>query len=156
MAMVIGLAEFLEKVSKLKKREEKVQALKFNDSFQLRTILQGAYDARVKWLLPQGVPPYRVNDLPDQEPVLLRECRKLTYFVDGPYPTLKQAKREMMFVELLENVAPADAVLLCNIKDKKLPYKGIDESIVREAFPDLLQPEQPKQEKNKSNEQVQA
>lgn len=154
MAMVVGLAEFLEKVSKLKKREEKVAALRYNDSFPLRTILQGAYDARVKWLLPQGNPPYRVNDLPDQEPVLIRETRKLTYFVEGPYPTLKQAKREMMFVELLENVAPADAVLLCAIKDKKLPYKGLDESIVREAFPDLLHPEQPKQEKKKANEQV--
>lgn len=143
MGMVVGIAEFLEKVSKLKKKDEKVAALKYNDSFPLRTILQGAFDPRIKWLLPEGIPPFRKNELPDQEPVLIRECRKLAYFVEGG-SNLKPLKRESMFVELLENVAPADAVLLCSIKDKKLPYKGIDESIVREAFPDLLPPEQPK------------
>lgn len=154
MGTQVGLAEFLEKVSKLKKREDKVNALKANDSFPLKTILQGAFDPRVKWLLPEGIPPYRATDVVDQEAVLIRECRKLTYFVEGGHPNLKPMKREMMFVELLENVAPADAVLLCHIKDKKLPWKGLDESIVREAFPNLLPAEQPKQEKKKANEQV--
>lgn len=136
--MQIGMAEFLEKVSKLKKREEKVEALKFNDSYPLKTILQAAFDPRIKFLLPEGDPPYRVNDMPDQEPVLLKECRKLIYFVEGAHPGLKQLKREQMFVELLENVTPADAKLLCAVKDKKLPYKGITEDMVREAFPGLL------------------
>jgi hypothetical protein len=140
--MVIGMAEFLDRVNKLKKKEEKVEALKYNDSFQLRSILQGAFDPRVKWLLPSGDPPYRVNDIPDQESVLLRECRKLTYFVEGPYPGLNQMKREQMFIELLENVAPADAKLLCSIKEKKLPFKGITIEIVKEAFPGLLPDEQ--------------
>lgn len=149
MGMVIGVAEFLEKVSKLKKREEKVNALRNNNSFQIKTVLQGAFDPRVRWLLPEGIPPFRKNDIPDQEPVFIRECRKLTYFVDGAHPNLKQQKREAMFIELLENVAPADAILLCSIKEKKLPFKGIDESIVREAFPDLLPPQQPKEEKTK-------
>ena len=53
-------------------------------------------------------------------------------------PIFKQVKREQLFIELLENVTPADAKLLCAIKDKKLPWKGIDESMVREAFPGLL------------------
>jgi hypothetical protein len=47
----------------------------------------------------------------------------------------------MMFIELLENVAPADAKLLCSIKEKKLPYKGITADIVKEAFPDLISEE---------------
>ena len=58
--------------------------------------------------------------------------------IEGPYPNLKQVKREQMFIELLENVAPADAKMLCAIKDKKLPFKGITEDMVREAFPGLL------------------
>jgi hypothetical protein len=136
--MQIGMAEFLEKVSKLKKKEEKVEALKANDSYPLRTILQAAFDPRLKFLLPEGDPPYKANDLTDQEVVLLRECRKLIYFVEGAYPNLKQQKREQMFIELLENVTPADAKLLCAIKDKKLPFKGITEDMVREAIPGLL------------------
>jgi len=136
--MRVGVAEFLEKVSKLKKKEEKVAALKANDSFVLRTILQGAFDPRIKWLLPEGEPPYKPNDLVDQENVLIKDARKLAYFVEGPYPGLKQVKREAMFIEMLETVAPADAKLLCAIKEKKLPWKGITVDIVNEAFPGFI------------------
>jgi len=57
--MQIGLYEFLFKVSKLKKTQEKVDAIKFNDSLPLRIILQGAFDPSVEWALPEGEPPYR-------------------------------------------------------------------------------------------------
>lgn len=137
MGTRVGVAEFLEKVSKLKKKEEKIEALKHNDSFVIRTILQGAFDSRIVWDLPEGTPPYRPSDLQDQENVLIRECRRLIHFVKGGN-NLNPLRREALFVELLESVAPADAVLLCAIKDKKLPYKGITEDIVRESFPDLL------------------
>ena len=136
--MQIGIAEFLENVSKLKKKDEKINALRFNDSFVVRTILQGAYHPNVKWLLPEGTPPYTPNNLVDQENVLIRDCRKLDYYIDGPYPGLNQLKRETMFVQLLENIAPKDAILLCAIKDKKLPWKGLDYDIVKEAFPELI------------------
>lgn len=137
--MQVGLAEFLQKVGKLKKREEKIQALKMNESFPLLTILQGIYDPRVQFDLPETDPPYRVNDIPDQEPVLIRECKKLAYFVKGANNNLPAAKREHMYIELLERCAPDDAKLLLGIKNKKYPFgKGITEDIVREAFPKLL------------------
>lgn len=136
MGTRVGIAEFLEKVAKLKKREEKVEALKFNDSYVIRTILQGAFDPRIVWELPEGTPPFRPSDLPDQENVLIRECRRLIHFVQGN--NLKPARREALFIELLEAVTPADAVMLCHVKDKKLPWKGITEDIVRESFPNLL------------------
>ena len=138
MATVIGMAEFLEAVSKLKKRDEKIAALKANNSFELRTILQGAFDPRITWLLPEGQPPFKPNELQDQESVLLREIKKLGYYVEGGAPVKTQAQREMMFIALLENCAPADALMLCAIKDKKPPVKGIDADLVRAAFPDLL------------------
>ena len=47
-----------------------------------------------------------------------------------------------LFIEMLESVAPADAKLLCAIKEKKLPWKGITPEIVNEAFPGLLPNEQ--------------
>lgn len=138
MGMRVGVAEFLEKVSKLKKKEEKVDALRANDSYVIRTILQGAFDPRIKWLLPTGVPPYKVNELVDQENVLIKESRKLVYFVQGGGDNLKPLKRETMFVEMLEALAPADAVLLCSIKEKKLPWKGITVDIINEAYPNFI------------------
>lgn len=142
MGMVVGIAEFLEKASKLKKKEEKVAALRHNDSFVLRTILQGAFDPRIRWALPEGTPPYRPSELVDQENVLIHDARKLVHFVEGGNPGLHQIKRESLFVEMLETVAPADAELLLSIKEKKLPWKGINVEIVREAFPGLLPDEQ--------------
>ena len=142
MGMRVGVAEFLEKVSKLKKKEEKIAALQHNDSFVIRTILQGAFDPKIKWALPEGTPPYKPNELVDQENVLIRECRRLVHFVEGGNPGLKQLRRETLFVEMLESVAPKDAILLCAIKDKKLPFKGITVDIVKEAFPGLIADEQ--------------
>jgi len=138
MGTRIGIAEFLHNVSKFKTKEDKVKVLRENDHFAIKTILQGAFDPRVKWLLPEGEPPYKPNDLVDQENVLIHDARKLMHFVEGGNPNLKQLKRESMFVEMLESVAPADAKLLCAIKDKKLPWKGITAEIVNEAFPGLI------------------
>ena len=138
MAMRVGVAEFLEKLSKLKKREDKVEALRMNDSYVLRTILQGAFDPRIEWLLPPGTPPYKPSPLVDQENVLIKDARKLAYFVRGGGDNLKPLKRESMFVEILEAVAPADALMLCAIKDKKLPWKGITVDIINEAYPNFI------------------
>ena len=55
--MQIGLAEFLEKVGKLKRTQEKIDAIAANDSLPLRIILQACYDPNVVWALPEGVPP---------------------------------------------------------------------------------------------------
>ena len=136
--MQIGLYEFLFKVSKLKKTQEKIDAIKFNDSLPLRIILQGAFDPSVEWLLPEGEPPYRPNDLVDQEHVLIKEIEKLRYFIKGFHDNLNQTKREQMFVELLERVAPDDAKLLVAIKDKKMPFPGITIQHVKEGLPGLI------------------
>ena len=83
--MVKGIAEFLSEVGALKKASEKVEALKYNDSKQLRIILQGCYDQSVNWLLPDGRPPFTPNVLVDQEHVLIHDIEKLRYFIEGFY-----------------------------------------------------------------------
>jgi hypothetical protein len=139
--MVIGIAEFLEKVGKLKRTQEKVDAIKANDSLVLRIVLQSGYDPAVQWALPEGTPPYKPNDLVDQEHVLIRDCEKLRYFIKGFHDNLSSLKRESMFVEFLERVAPKDAEMLCLFKDKK-PMKGITLQHVTEALPGLISNEQ--------------
>lgn len=136
--MVLGMHEFLLRVSKLKKTEQKIEALKANDTLALRIILQAVFDPKVEFLLPPGDPPYKPNDMPDQEHVLHKEAEKLRYYVNGFYPDLNQNKREAMFIELLERVAPDDAILLCAIKDKKLPFKGITVEHVIKGLPGLI------------------
>ena len=139
--MQIGLGEFLEKVGKLKRTQEKIDAIAANDSLPLRIILQACYDPNVIWMLPPGVPPYKPNDLTDQEHILIKETEKLRYYIKGFYDDLPQLKRETMFVQLLENIAPKDAELLCTIKDKK-PIKGITLEHVTKGLPGLIPNEQ--------------
>ena len=139
--MQIGIAEFLEKVGKLKRTQEKVDAIKANDSLPLRIILQSGYDPNVKWALPEGTPPYKPNDLVDQEHILIKDCEKLRYFIAGFHDNLPSLKRETMFVEFLERIAPKDAEMLCLFKDKK-PMKGITLQHVTEALPGLIPNEQ--------------
>ena len=135
--MVIGIAEFLEKVGKQKKTQEKIDMLKKHDTFAVRVILQAAYDPKVEFLLPPGAPPYKANVLEDQEHVLHREAKHIQYFVKGFHPNLSQNKRELMFVQFLERLAPKDAELLINCKDKK-PIKGITLHHVKEGLPGLI------------------
>jgi hypothetical protein len=137
--MKLGVSEILEKVSKLKKKEERIEELrKHGDNRAMLQILQYALDPRIKWLLPEGTPPYKKNEYLDQESNLYSEVRRLYLFVEGGNPNLTPLKREMLFIGLLEMLAPADAALLCAAKDKKLPYKTITKEIVNEAFPGLL------------------
>jgi hypothetical protein len=139
--MVIGVAEFLEKVGKLKRTQEKIDAIRANDSLVLRIVLQAGYDPSVKWALPEGTPPYKPTDLVDQEHILIKDCEKLRYFIAGFHDNLAPLKREMMFVEFLERIAPKDAEMICLFKDKK-PMKGITLQHVTEALPGLIPNEQ--------------
>lgn len=136
--MQVGVCEFLEKVSKLKTNKEKIEALKANDSYVLRVILQGAFDPAVEWNLPEGSPNYKPNELVDIEGVLINEARKLQYFVKGFHDNLPDHKRQRMFVDLLENVDKNDAKLLLAIKEKRLPFKEITFYHAYQAMPDLF------------------
>lgn len=136
--MKLGIAEILQKVSELEKKEDKIALLRKNDSSAIRTILKYALDPSVKWDLPAGNPPYKECPYLDQENMLYSEARRLYLFIEGGNPNLNKLKREALFIGLLESLAPADAKLVCNAKDKKLPYKGINIKLVNEAYPGLI------------------
>lgn len=136
--MKLGVAEILEKTSGMTSRSDRIRMLQENNSVALQTVLRGAFDPSIKWLLPEGEPPYKPNDLVDQEHIFYHECRKMYLFVEGGNPDLKQLRREALFVQLLETVAAKDAKLLLAIKDKHLPYPGVTSDIIKEAFPGLL------------------
>ena len=136
--MILGVSEILEKASQITDRTERIAFLQKNSSVPLHTVLQGAFDPKIKWLLPEGEPPYKPNDLVDQQHIFFSECRKMYLFVEGGNNDLKPLRREALFVQMLEKVDLKDAKLLLAIKDKHMPYPGVTEDIIREAFPGLL------------------
>ncbi len=137
--MKLSLSEILKNASEFDKKQDKFNYLLSNDSPALRAILKYAYDEKVKFLLPEGDPPYKPNELPDQEGILYSELRRLYLFIEGGNPNLKPMRREYLFVQLLETVNKDDAKLLLAVKDKKIPYKGITKKFVEELYPGLLE-----------------
>lgn len=138
MALKKPIYKILEECSKFKTKQEKIDFLRQNDSDALRTVLHGALGKDVVWDLPEGAPPFKRSDGIGLETMLYTEIRRLYLFVKGGNPNLTKLRREMLFIELLENVDPKEADLLVSMKDKKLPFKGIDNKLISETFPGLL------------------
>lgn len=136
------LYQILKEVSEFTPASDRHLFLKQNESVAIRALLRYAFDKNVKFLLPKGNPPYKPFEGHDAEGRLYTEIRRLYLFVEGGNPNLKPLRREALFIQILESVDPEDAKLVLAIKDKKLPFKGITEKTVRQAFPDLLPPEE--------------
>lgn len=137
--MKLSLSEILKKASELEKKQDRIEYLMRNNSPALQALLKYAYDDKVKFLLPEGDPPYKPNELPDQEGILYSELRRLYLFIEGGNDNLKPVRREYLFIQLLETVDKEDAKLLIAVKDKKIPYKGITKKFVQELYPGLLE-----------------
>ena len=130
--------EILTKVNNAKDKPAKIAVLKKHDSVPLRQVLKGAFDPNIIWDLPEGTPPFNRNDAPagTEHTTLHQEARRLWHFVKGADDNLKQAKKEMMFIQLLEGLQEDDADLMIAVKEKSLNkrYKGLTDAVVKEAF----------------------
>lgn len=137
--LISGIFKDIEKTRGRKAKIEMLQSFENNNVFM--TILEAVFDKRVVFELPDGEPPYKKgDDMIDNTGGLYQEIRKMYIFTKNRRSAqIAQFKRENVFIELLESIHPQDAVLMCSVKDKKLPYKGITQKLVQEAFPDRFQ-----------------
>src|SRR6056300_2022429 len=97
-------SEIFKKVNNAKDKPKKIAILQQYDSEPMRMILKGAFDPKIEWDLPEGIPPYIENDVPEgtEHTLLINESKKLWHFVKGADPKLSKTKKEMMFIQLLE------------------------------------------------------
>lgn len=142
--MKLGVAEILDLVSKAKTTQEKVDLLRKHHSPVLANVLKMALDPTVEWDLPKGEPPYKPNPYLDQHSSLYAEARRLYLFLKGGNTKLTPLRRETLFIQLIENLDPADAKVILAAKDKKVPYKGINVKLIDQAYPGLLTKESEK------------
>lgn len=134
--MTKTLAQIVEEIEKAKTKDKQTALLIYHSSKALKDVLGYGMDPGVTWLLPQGDPPYKpLPEAAEQEGRLLAETRKFIYFVDSPDGrAIKPARREQLFIQLLESLDPRDAKLLLRIKNKTLKIK---KEAVKAAFPNL-------------------
>ena len=131
-------SEVLDKVAKLKTKDDKIDHLRKYNNDALRMIIKSSFDPKIEWALPEGEVPYTPAEVPEgtEHNVLAHEARKLYHFIEGGNPQLTQNKREAMFVQMLEGLHENEAKLLIAAKDKKLHrvYKGLSANVVKTAF----------------------
>ena len=131
-------SEIATKVNNAKDKPRKLKVLKDHDSIALRQVLRGAFDPKIEWALPEGDVPYTVNDAPigTDHTILAQEAKRLYLFIKGGDDTVKQNKRELLFVQLLEGLSAEEAEFLVAVVNKKVnnKYKGFTANLVKEAF----------------------
>ena len=136
--MDLLISEILDKVSKAKTKNEKVNILREFNSNSLRMVIKASFDPNIVWDLPEGNVPFTRNEAPagTEHTNLSYESRKLFHFIEGGNNQITQNKRESMFVQLLEGLHESEADVLVAAKDKRLHqiYKGLSAPVVKEAF----------------------
>ncbi len=131
--------EIIEKASAAKTKAEKIKILQeHQNNWALKDVLRGTFDDSVQWLLPEGKPPYKVNEAPvgTEHTWLKQEVKRMFHFLKGGNPQVSQMKRDTMVIQMLEGLCAEEAQLLLWVKDKELNkhYKGLTANLVKEAF----------------------
>lgn len=143
------LLELLTRIDGAKSQKERGELLKQNQNHHLENLLWYTFHPDVKFLLPEGAPPYQAQAEDPMSSMLYGQIRKLRYFVDGPGgqdfctgKNINPIKRETMFIAMLESVTPKEAEILVNMKKKDLGIRGLTYRLVAETFPHLIPPMQ--------------
>lgn len=112
--------------------------LQHQNNMVLRDLIKMGMDASVRWLLPQGAPPYKPSPFIDVEGMIYKNLRMFHAFLEQPQPSnMRQLKREQLFVEVLETVHPLDAKWIIRIKDRIMP-KCLTYDVINAIWPGLI------------------
>lgn len=145
--MKLMIHEILEKAAEASSKEEKIKILQENNNLALRDILRGGMDDSIQFNLPEGKPPHEDPEkMGYSRNALYNQTKRFKYFVKGgPGDNMLPAKRERMFINILESIHPKEGELVLLMKDKRLiksnnsaHYSGITKKLVQEAFPGLI------------------
>jgi len=132
------ISEILKKVNNAKDKPKKIAVLREHATAPLKQVLKGAFDPQIEWELPAGDPPFMANEAPigTEHGLLRNEAKRLWHFVKGADNATNKVQKEKMFIQMLEGLHTDEAQVLLGMKNKSLNkmYKGLTESVVKEAF----------------------
>ena len=137
----LSIPEVLEQLEG-KSQEEVVKILRTNDTRSLRLILYIAFSKEVESNLPDVRPEgIKLQETPEGLSInsLYQQSRKIRIFIkNSGYDHLSDAKREQLFLQILESVHSSEAELLLQILiDRKL-QSSLKYEDVRLSFSGLL------------------
>jgi hypothetical protein len=104
----------------LKEINEDVSAIKnYETNSYLRNVFEHAFMPEKRFLLPEGIPPYKAQLGPAQqhEMAFFMEAKKFYVYCRQD---LKPIKREQMFINCLEALSDSEAKIFIAIKEQTL------------------------------------
>ena len=135
------ISELFKEFDKLKSRREKLGFLwDHKENGILTAVLQGAFDPNIQW---------KITDIPKYTPAieplglnpssLLNTIPKCTIFAIGHPKSASVKKKRMieLLIQVLESMHKDESDLYVGMLKKKLKVKGLTESMVLEAIPNL-------------------
>ena len=141
-----SIIEILTLVEETKGDDAKVDILKqFTDRNDVKYALKAAFDNRVVFTLPDGLPDgFVIGDPDTPEGAMdmaperfIRVYKRMQYWVEGGRAQAKQSKKEEIFLDTLRSLEKSEAEFLLAIKNKTMPYKSVTKEICEKAGFDL-------------------
>ena len=138
MENVRSIPLVFKELSEKKTHLEKVKYLKENRNEMIDFLLLLTFSANHKINLPEGDPPYESPGEADlyNGTLLYANRRTIEMFVNDNASHLNEMKKEQLWIDMLENLSPLEAVLINEIKDKELKsYPGIKVKVIQKVYP---------------------
>jgi hypothetical protein len=138
MENVRSIPLVFKELSEKKTHLEKVKYLKENRNEMIDFLLLLTFSANHKINLPEGDPPYKSPGEADlyNGTLLYANRRTIEMFVNDNASHLNEMKKEQLWIDMLENLSPLEAILINEIKDKELKsYPGIKLKVVQKVYP---------------------
>lgn len=123
-------------------KQDKINVLRSNGTYTLRSVLKGTFDPNVKFVI-EKVPYYGVSDAPvgmGYTTIAQELSRAYLFEENNPRvdPNLSYDRKEKILIQILEALEKREAEIFMNMLLKNQKVKGLTYKIVKEAFPDLL------------------
>lgn len=141
-----SVVEVLGLVEETKGKQSKIDILKqFTGRNDVKYALKAAFDPRVVFTLPEGLPDgFVIGDPDTPEGAMdmaperfIRVFKRMQYWVEGGSAQASQSKREEIYLNTLRSLEKSEAEFLLEIKDKKMPFKSVTKEICELAGFDL-------------------
>lgn len=117
--------------------ERKAYLSQHKDRKALRALLEISYNKDIETFIPETDPPYKESNMPEgmNHTRLDAELRRFDVFlVKGRYPNMNSAKRESIFLNILETLHPEEAKIFLKAFQHKFHIKGMRVEHINEVF----------------------
>ena len=137
-----SIVEILKGVNSLRgKKDQIAQLSQFTGRADVVYCLKAAFDDRVQFTLPDGLPdnftigdpdtPAGAMDMAPER--LIRVYKRMQYWVEGGSGQAKPSKREEIFLDTLRSLEKSEAEFLNEIRHKRMPFKNITKEVCEAA-----------------------